>query len=284
MQSLLSAEHTARVAGGPTTIPSGRSWWQRRRRRMLVWASRLVVLAVVLVAWQLMAGPVVSVEFASKPTLVWDQLSTWATDGTLWSNAWVTVQEILLGYALGAAAGVVVGFTPTPQRVFSAVLDPFVMSLYAIPKVALAPLFIVWFGIGLEMKVILAAVTVFFLVFLNTAAGIRQVDEALLDAVRLMGANRRQVLRKVVLPASMTGVLTGLRIAIPYALIGAVIGELVASNHGLGYLIDQSASTFDTAGVFAALVALTVIAAILNALVNVLGRWTDRWKATAGVV
>lgn len=284
MQSLPSAEGMAQLGGGPWTVPSGRSWWQRHQRRALVWASRLVMLAVVLIAWQFMAGPVVSVEFASKPTLVWSQLSTWTLDGTLWSNTWITVQEILMGYVLGAVAGMVAGFALTPQRVLSSVLDPFIMSLYAIPKVALAPLFIVWFGIGLQMKVVLAAVTVFFLVFLNTATGIRQVDDALVDAVRLMGANRRQILRKVVLPASMTGVLTGLRIAIPYALIGAVIGELIASNHGLGYLINESASTFDTAGVFAALAALTVIAAILNAMVNLLGRWTDRWKPTAGVV
>jgi NitT/TauT family transport system permease protein len=160
----------------------------------------------------------------------------------------------------------------------SSVVDPFIMSLYAIPKVALAPLFIVWFGIELKMKVILTAVTVFFVVFLNTAAGIKQVDGDLIDAVRLMGGSRMATIRKVVVPASMAGVLTGLRISVPYAVIGAVIGELVASNQGLGYLIDDSASTLNTAGVFAALVVLTVIAAILNALVNILGGRTERWR------
>jgi NitT/TauT family transport system permease protein len=152
------------------------------------------------------------------------------------------------------------------------------MALYSIPKVALAPLFIVWFGIGMHMKVLLAAATVFFLVFLNTAAGVRDVDRGLIDAVRLMGGTRWDVARRVVLPSSMTGVLTGLKVAIPYALIGAVIGELVASNRGLGYLINDAASQFDTAGVFATLVVLSVIAGVLNVLVGLVGKRVNRWK------
>jgi len=126
--------------------------------------------------------------------------------------------------------------------------------------------------------VLLAAVTVFFLVFLNTAAGVREVDRGLIDAVRLMDGTRQDIALKVVLPASMTGVLTGLKVSIPYALIGAVIGELVASNRGLGYLINDSAAQFDTAGVFATLVVLSVIASVLNVLVGLIGRRVNRWK------
>ncbi|WP_277604021.1 ABC transporter permease, partial [Agrococcus sp. ARC_14] len=150
--------------------------------------------------------------------------------------------------------------------------------LYSIPKVALAPLFIVWFGIGIDMKIILAAVSVFFLVFLNTAAGVRDVDRGLIDAVRLMGGTRRDIALKVVLPASMSGLLTGLKVSIPYALIGAVIGELVASNRGLGYLINDSAAQFNTAGVFAAVAVLTVLAMVLNGLVGLLAARANRWK------
>lgn len=266
------------AVGAPVQITGAISWRERHGRKVAIVAARVAVLAVAIICWQLMAGRLISVLFVSKPTLVWHQLVAWSDTGVLWSNTWITVEEILMGFALGAAAGILVGFGLSLLRAVSSVLDPFIMALYAIPKVALAPLFIVWFGIGLQMKVILAATTVFFLVFINTAAGIRQVDPGLIDAVRLMGGSRAQLIRKVILPASMSGVLTGLRVAIPYALIGAVIGELVASNRGLGYLINQSASTLDTAGVFAALVTLTVIAAILNALVNLLGRWTDRWR------
>jgi len=188
------------------------------------------------------------------------------------------VQEIVLGFLLGAGAGALLAYLIAPLRIVWDVLDPFLMALYAIPKVALAPLFIVWFGIGTDMKVLLAAVTVFFIVFLNTAAGVHEVDRGLIDAVRLMGGGRRDIALKVTLPASMTGLLTGLRISIPYALIGAVIGELVASNRGLGYLINNSSATFDTDGVFATLLVLSVIAAVLNALVSLLGRRANRWK------
>ncbi|MCU4184219.1 ABC transporter permease [Acidiferrimicrobium sp. IK] len=277
MTSFLQHE-PSRAIGAPLQITEALSWRQRHGQKVLIFAARLGVLAAAIIGWQLMAGHLISLLFVSKPTLVWHQLVVWADAGTLWSNSWITIKEILLGYVLGAAAGVLVGFGLSSLRALSSVLDPFIMALYAVPKVALAPLFIVWFGIGLQMKVILAATTVFFLVFINTAAGIKQVDTGLIDAVRLMGGSRAQLIRKVILPASMSGVLTGLRVAIPYALIGAVIGELVASNKGLGYLINDSASTLNTAGVFAALVTLTVIAAILNALVNILGRWTDRWR------
>lgn len=264
--------------GAPLKIAADRSWWTRNSQRILVIFGRLVLLFVILVAWQESAGRLISMLFVSKPTLIWDQLIKWSRDGILWTNTWITVKEILLGYVFGAVTGIIVGYLLALWRVVSRMLDPFIMSLYAIPKVALAPLFIVWFGIGLEMKVVLAAITVFFLVFLNTAAGIKEVDQELINAAKLMGAEKRDIIFKVVIPGSMSGVLTGLRIAIPYALIGAVIGELVASNHGLGYLINDSASTFDIAGVYAALVVLTVIAAILNAVVNQLGKSSERWK------
>jgi len=196
----------------------------------------------------------------------------------LWSNTSITLEETLLGLLFGAVAGILVGLLVGPLQTLGRILDPFILAVYSIPKVALAPLFIVWFGIGLEMKVILGAVTVFFLVFFNTVAGVRNVDPDLVDAVRLMGGRPAQIMMKVVLPSAMGWILTGLRIAIPYALIGAVIGELVASNVGLGYLIDESASVFNTAGVFAALLVLTIFATLLNMLVDLLDKRMSRWK------
>lgn len=263
---------------GPVRVGLDRTWWQKYGTTTVVWALRIGVLVVVLVLWQLAADRWIDSTFTSKPTDIVRRLAEWSGDGTLWTNTWITVQEIVYGFLLGAAAGAIAGFVLASLNVVYRVLDPFVLALYAIPKVALAPLFIVWFGIGMHMKVLLAAVTVFFLVFLNTAAGVREVDRGLVDAVRLMGGGRWDIARKVVLPASMTGVLTGLKVAIPYALIGAVIGELVASNRGLGYLINDAASQFDTAGVFATLVVLSVVAAILNVFVSLIGRRVNRWK------
>lgn len=262
----------------PVRVPVPRTWWERHGVTTTVWCLRLVLTVALLVCWEAAADRWFDITFTSKPSDIAERLREWSDDGTLWTNSWVTIQEVVYGFLLGAAAGALAGFVLASFTLAYRVLDPFMMALYSIPKVALAPLFIVWFGIGMHMKVLLAAATVFFLVFLNTAAGVREVDRGLIDAVRLMGGNRWHIARKVVLPASMTGVLTGLKVAIPYALIGAVIGELVASNRGLGYLINDAAAQFDTAGVFATLVVLSVIAALLNLLVGLIGRRVNRWK------
>ena len=275
------AAATADGGVGPLEVPVQRSFWDRNRARVIVAAGRLLLLAVALAAWEAASGPVLDPLFVSRPSDILARLLDWAGDGTLWFNTRITLTEIVLGYLLGSAAGVVAGFAIAPQRTLGKVLDPYVMALYSIPKVALAPLFIIWFGIGVSMKVLLAAVTVFFLVFLNTVAGVRDVDTGLVEAVRLMGGRRRDVLLKVILPASMGGVVTGLRVAIPYALLGAVIGELVASNRGLGYLISDSAAKYDTAGVFAAIVVLSIIAALANVAVDVLEGRSSRWKPQA---
>ena len=255
---------------------------RQQQRALLINGGRILLLVVLIAVWQLASGPLLSPLVFSSPLAVLRQLLQWIGDGTLWFHTAITLQETMLGLLFGTVAGITAGFLLGPQQVLSKILDPFIIALYSIPKVALAPLFIVWFGIGLQMKVILAAVTVFFLVFFNTLAGVRNVDLDLVDAVYLMGGRRRDIMFKVIIPSATGWVLTGLRIAIPYALIGAIIAELVASNRGIGYLIDSSAAQFNTAGVFAALVVLTIIAAILNAIVNVIDRKTSRWKAVTG--
>lgn len=263
---------------GAVREPVQRSWRDKYGRTAFVWGMRLLLLVVLLVAWEAASGRWIDDTFISRPSDIVDRLGAWWSDGTLRTNTWITVQEIIYGFLIGTATGALAGYLLGAARLVYRILDPFIMALYSIPKVALAPLFIVWIGIGMDMKVLLAAVTVFFLVFLNTAAAVREVDQGLIDAVRLMGGGRRQIALKVVLPSSMAGFLTGVKVSVPYALIGAVIGELVASNRGLGYLINDSASQFDTAGVFAALVVLSVIAGILNLLVGAIDRRVNRWK------
>lgn len=263
---------------GPVEVPAQRSWRDKHGRTAFIVSVRVVILVLALAIWQLISGRLVDPLFISKPSEIWSQLLTWVGDGTLERNTWLTIQEIVLGFLIGASAGLIAGFVLSILRLLGDVLDIYMIGLYSIPKVALAPLFIIWFGIGIEMKVLLSAATVFFLVYLNTAAGVRAVDRGLIDAVRLMGGSRREVLTKVLLPGAMGGVITGLRVAVPYALIGAVVGELVASNRGLGYLMLDSASQFNTAGVFAALAVVTIIATILNLGVNALDRRSNRWK------
>lgn len=272
----------AGTGGRAVVVPLERGWWEKHGGTVTIWAGRLVFTVVLLVAWQLSAGRLFDLTFTSRPLDVVRRLGDWQRAGLLWSNTWVTLKEVVLGFALGAGSGAVTGFVLASLPTFYRVVDPFIVALYSLPKVALAPLFIVWFGIGTQMKVLLAAVTVFFLVFLNTAVGVREVDRGLIDAVRLMGGRRRDIVRKVVLPASMTGLLTGLKVAVPYSLIGAVIGELVASNRGLGYLLSDAAANFDTAGVFAALAVLGVIATVLNLIVGLIDRRANRWKPLEG--
>ncbi|QPZ40379.1 ABC transporter permease [Paramicrobacterium chengjingii] len=271
---------TARTpaASGPVKEARKRTWWGKNGRQTSVWMLRVALFLIFLVAWYIASLVVPNPMFISTPVAVWNQLVEWIVDGTIVFHSWITIQEVALGYVIGVLTGAVAGFILASIHLIYDVFEPFMMALYSIPKVALAPLFIVWFGIGIDMKIILAAVSVFFLVFLNTASGVREVDRGLIDAVRLMGGNKRDVAFKVVLPASMAGLLTGLKVSIPYALIGAVIGELVASNRGLGYLINDSAAQFNTAGVFAAVAVLTVLAMLLNGVVALISTRTNRWK------
>lgn len=262
----------------PSSVAANRSWWARHGRATMILGWQILLLVVVLAAWQITAGRLIDKLYISSPSDVALRLGKWGGDGTLWSNTKITIEETVLGYLIGAGVGAVVGFGFALLDTIGRVAEPFVIALYSIPKVAVAPLFIIWFGIGVSMKVLLAAATVFFLVYLNTLQGVRNIEPELRNAARLMNANRRQVFFKVLVPGSMGGLITGLRVAVPYALLGAVVGELVASNRGLGFLILDSASAFDPAGVFAALLVVTAIAMLLNFIVSVLEKRVTRWR------
>jgi NitT/TauT family transport system permease protein len=250
-------------------------------RRMRIYGWRVALLWIMLSVWQGVSQIKGMAFYISSPSAIWTRELQWLADGTLLFHTSITLEETVAGFFLGAVAGIAAGFIIGPQRDLGEVLDPFIIALYSIPKVALAPLFIVWFGIGIWMKIILAMVTVFFIVFFNTVAGVRNVDPDLVNAVWLIGGSAREILLKVIVPHALSSALTGVRIAIPYALIGAIVGELIASNRGIGYLVSSAASSFDTAGVFAALIVLTILATILNSLVNVVDRQTSRWKVDA---
>ena len=256
----------------------------RARHSLTVNLWRIALFVVVIGIWQIGADAhAFDPGVLPSPLLIWEHLVKWALDGTLAFQSWITIQETLAGFLIGAIGGIVLGFAIGRYPRLAEVLDPFILAIYSVPKVALAPLFLVWFGIGIFMKIVLAAVTVVFIVFFNTLAGVRNVDRDLVDAVWLMGAKPRDVLRHVLVPSAMSWALTGVRISIPYALIGAIIGELIASNRGIGYLIASSASSYDTAGVFAALIVLTVLAMLINAIVDEIDRRLSKWKVDASV-
>ncbi|MFM1654901.1 ABC transporter permease [Brevibacillus sp. B_LB10_24] len=240
--------------------------------------ARLLLVAIVLLLWEFSAGRFFDKFWTSAPSDILKRLWEWIASGDLFFHLGITSQEMIIGFFIGAVLGAVVGFILGRWSFGAKLLDPFIISIYSLPKIALAPLFILWFGIGIEMKIIFAAMIVFFLVFFNTYAGVKNVDEDLLDSIRLMGATEKQIVAKVIIPSALNWVFVGLKLSVPYALIGAVIGEITASNKGIGFLIQYSAGQFDTAGTFAAVFVLMAISVSLNALLLKLESRLLRWQ------
>jgi len=248
------------------------------RRRWSLRLGQIAIGVVLLAAWELASGRLVDPFFISAPSDVAGKLWAWLASGTLANAFAYTMQAMLAGFVVGAFAGFAVGFALGRSAALAQLFDPYITAIYCMPKIALAPLLIMWFGIGIESKIAMAALIVFFLVFLNTFAGVRDVNPLHIHAARIMGANRWQLLRYVVFPSAAAWVLTGLKVSVPYALIGAVVGELISSNRGIGFLIGQAAGLFDTAGVFAGLVVLATTGIVLNAGLKRLERHLLRWR------
>jgi NitT/TauT family transport system permease protein len=256
--------------------PSGPSFF--RGEWVSIWAWRVAIIVVGLSAWQYASGRLIKTFWISRPSDIWQQLVEWVVTGDLWIHLQVTLIETVMGFVFGAVAGVLFGLALGLNRRLAAVLDPFIVAFYSLPKIALAPLFILWFGVGLASKVVLATFVVFFLVFYNTYAGTLAVEAELVDVLRLMGATRGQIVRKVILPSALIWIFTGMKSSVPYALIGAVVGEMMASNKGLGYLIQAAAGQYDTGGVFAALFVLMIIATGLHEILKQSERVMLRWR------
>ena len=157
-------------------------------------------------------------------------------------------------------------------------LRPFLIAFYSIPKIALAPLIVMWFGLATAPKIILAAAFVFFVVFMNMVAGVYTVNPQQANALRVMGAGRRELLTKLILPGTVPYLMTGLRLAVPEALIGAVVGEFISANRGLGYLVTSAAAQFNTAGTMAAILALLLIVAVMDLALSLAERRLLRWR------
>jgi NitT/TauT family transport system permease protein len=259
------------------TAEADRARRAARTDRLRILAGQLVLLALILSGWAWASGRVLDRLFLSDPVSVTKAFWAILLKGTLWYHLRFTLIETLLGYLIGAGLGLAgalaVSMIPTGEPV----LRPFVILAYATPKIALAPLMIIWFGIGILPKVILAATFVFFVVFLSTLAGIATVPPQLVSVVRVMGAAPSAVFRKVVLPSALPFILTALRLTIPAALIGAVIGEFISSNRGVGYLINAASSRYATAEVFAGIGSLLVVVLCMNAGLSLLERSWSRW-------
>jgi NitT/TauT family transport system permease protein len=241
-------------------------------------AARLGIVALALTTWQLISGPLVDPLFISNPVSIAARLWSWIETGFLSFHLAVTLQEAFLGFVVGTVAGIAAGTALGSFPYMSKLVDPLVIALASLPEIALAPIFILWFGTGMEMKVMLAASIVFFYVFWSTFAGARDVDRELVDALRVMGARPRHLLSKVVGPSALTWVYLGLKVSIPHAMVGAVIGELLAGDRGIGYVLLLSTYQLDSAGVMAGAVVLMLVSVSFNELLTRSERHVLRWK------
>ena len=178
------------------------------------------------------------------------------SDGSIFGHLAITLYETFTGFFIGAICGIGLGFLLGQRETLAQIIDPYIVAFNGIPRIALAPLFIIWFGIGPTSKVVLVVIVVFFLTFFNTYAGIKGVDAELKNILRIMGATERQILMKVTVPAIVPWITTGLKISVPYAIVGAVVGEFIAASKGLGYLINYNTSLFSTTGALGGILVL----------------------------
>ena len=248
-----------------------------RRDRLRIVAAQACLLTLILGGWAWASGRVLDRLFLSDPISVGRAFWTIVLKGTLWFHLRFTLTETLLGYLIGAGLGLAGALLVSMIPSGEVVLRPFVLSAYATPKIALAPLMIIWFGIGMLPKVVLAATFVFFVVFLSTLAGVAAVPPPLVAVIRVMGASPATVFRKVVLPSALPFIVTAFRVTIPAALIGAIIGEFISSNRGVGYLINAASSRYATAEVFAGILSLLLLVLGMNAGLALLERRWFRW-------
>ncbi|MGC0416121.1 ABC transporter permease [Embleya sp. AB8] len=257
----------------------------RRRRRARMWSLRALLVVLWLGSWELAATHWIDPFFYSKPTLIWDRLVEWFTDGTsqgsIWEQISVTLQEAAGGFVLGSAAGVVLGILLGRSPMIAEVAAPFIKAANAVPRIVLASLFVIWFGLGLSSKVATAFVLVFFAVFFNAFQGAREVDRNLVDNARILGASRTQVLTSIVVPSATSWILASLHSAFGFALIGAVVGEFTGASKGLGLLINRSQGTFDAAGIYAGMIVITVIALLAESLLAIVEKRLLKWRPPA---
>lgn len=250
-----------------------------RRSGWFVIAAQVLVGVAIIGGWEFASGRLIDTFFVSKPSLVAAELLKQAATGTLWSDLWITlVRETLVGYVIGASLGIVAGFWLAQAPTVARVLNPYVMAIYGVPRIALAPLFIVWFGIGLTSKIWLAGMMAFFLTFFNTYTGVGGVEPGLKNVARVMGASPLEVTTKVVLPAASPWIIAGLRVSVPYALVAAVVGEIVMSTEGIGYRIILATQRFDITGTMTGVVVLMLIVLIANLALDRIEAHLLRWR------
>jgi sulfonate transport system permease protein len=249
------------------------------------WRIRLyqvAVLLALLVAWHLATAlDLLPRFFFGQPLPVLSRIASWFASGGIYPHLGITLLETALAFVIGGALATAVGLVLGLSPVASAIADPYIKAVNAMPRVILAPIFAVWFGLGVWSKVALGITLVFFIVFFNVYQGVREVTPELVANARMLGASRRQLVRHVYLPSATSWVFSSLHTSVGMAFVGAVVGEYLGSARGVGYLIHQAEGVFDIDTVLAGIVVLTVFALLLDGLVTLVEGRLHAWRPPA---
>jgi len=257
-----------------------------RRRRTVIIALRVLVLIVVLGGWELAArNKWIDPFFYSMPSMIWDQIVEWVRDGTsqgpLWQQVAVTLEETVIGFLIGSVAGVICGILLGRNKLLSDVFSLYIQIANSIPRVVLGSIFVIALGLGMASKVALAVVMVFFVVFGNAFQGVREADKYMIANAQILGASPRQVTMSVVIPSAMSWILASLHVSFGFALVGAVVGEFLGAKEGIGLLISTAQGAFNASGVFAAMIVLAVVALLADFLLTTLEKRLLKWRPAA---
>ena len=277
----MSASTATPATEAITVSPLGKR--RRRRRLAAVWAARLAFAVFIIGGWQLFTTwKIVDPFFYGQPSAIWkrtiDLFEHGTEFGSFWTDILTTLKEAVYGFGVGTVAGIVLGVLLGQSRFLADVLGPYIKIVNAIPRIVLGSIFIVAFGIGTTPKVLLAAVLVFFVVFFNAFQGVREVDPNLVANVRVLGASRVQVIRHVTIPSALTWIIASLHTAFGFAIVGALVGEVLGAQHGVGLVIRTAQGSLDPNGVFAGMLVVAVITLVAEYLITLLERRVLSWR------
>jgi NitT/TauT family transport system permease protein len=252
------------------------------RAKLLAWQAG-VGLAMLLVWHVLTVYPIIGAPrqiqfFFSTPIDVLARVWREFASGEIWYHLYVTLLETLLAFVFGAAGGILFGFLFARREFLASVFDPYIKAANALPRVVLAPIFALWFGLGIWSKVALGFTLVFFIVFFNVYQGVREVSPVVLANARMLGMNERQLLRHVYWPSALSWMFSSLHTSVGFALVGAVVGEYLGSSAGLGYKIQQAEGVFDVTGVFAGMLILAGFVIVIDSLVTLIEKRLLAWR------
>jgi NitT/TauT family transport system permease protein len=268
---------TAPAARAAAPRPRGLPWFSPDNV-VSIQVSRLLFAAVCLGLWEYGADRWFDSFFFSTPSRIFAKVAQEVIDPGFYRDLGVTAFEMGMGFIIGAGGGIGLGVLLARWDYVAKMLDPFLLALYSIPRVALAPMLIVWFGIGYSSKIFLGATLVFFITFFNTISGIRSVDKALCDIARVMKATEWQVFSKVMLPSASSWILTSIKISLPFALVGVILGEFLVSSQGLGFRLNAYSTSYNITGAMAIIFLMMVMVLVLTAITNAIETRVLRWR------